>query len=322
MISQLIQEEKLNDAYTQIEQEMVPACYSLVEEYQQALYKEPIPIIPNTIDEIKEEAVEDVLFFCSTCSLDFPSLSYLKRHYITKKHQRALVMEQKGKKFNQKKKYVRKNEMKENDVEILNDSEELSPEEVELLEIFQRNQTEVESIDNFGYNFETEAVPNFDDFFMENNSTSCKPKPIETEEFLHKVPRQLFNYSDPEDDYELTSPKKIKIEEVPQPVEILPQPIAIQPVMGQQMIIQIPQKYFIIPQHQQKFNQSIQHQLNNILKAKNSDFKVPQPVKRTFQTMQAVQAQKPKVPTFVPQQQQPIRQHFLNVNHNQPQSPP
>ncbi|KAG5668087.1 hypothetical protein PVAND_016042 [Polypedilum vanderplanki] len=45
---------------------------------------------------------------CNTCSLDLPSMAYFKRHVTTKKHERARRMELRGRKVNQKKRYVRK----------------------------------------------------------------------------------------------------------------------------------------------------------------------------------------------------------------------
>ncbi|KAL7043444.1 hypothetical protein ACKWTF_001506 [Chironomus riparius] len=59
-----------------------------------------------------KNASGDIIYYCESCSLDFPSIAYLRRHQNTKKHQRALGMERRGKKVNQKRKYVRKNEVK------------------------------------------------------------------------------------------------------------------------------------------------------------------------------------------------------------------
>lgn len=57
--------------------------------------------------QIKIES-STAIYYCQTCSIDFPTIAYFERHQKTKKHQRALRMEQQGKKFYQKRSYVRK----------------------------------------------------------------------------------------------------------------------------------------------------------------------------------------------------------------------
>ncbi|KAL7013381.1 hypothetical protein ACKWTF_015363 [Chironomus riparius] len=88
-------------------------------------------IIEEVVDEVYEQPrnpnrkvreviqVESMPFFCDTCTLDFPSEAYLIRHKRTKKHERALNMETRGKKVNQKRKYVRKNSIKMQQVQVV-----------------------------------------------------------------------------------------------------------------------------------------------------------------------------------------------------------
>lgn len=70
--------------------------------------------------------ITEMPFLCVTCTLDFPSEAYLIRHFNTKKHQRALGMEQRGRKVNQKRKYVRKNSCKMQTVQTIEAYEEVS----------------------------------------------------------------------------------------------------------------------------------------------------------------------------------------------------
>lgn len=118
---------------------------------------EPIieEVYDNSYEVVEHEPVKRVAqlpYFCDTCTLDFPSEAYLTRHYNTKKHQRALGMEQRGRKVNQKRKYVRKNSIKMQPVEAF---EELSTDEVELLKII-KQEIKSESVKNFYENFDLE----------------------------------------------------------------------------------------------------------------------------------------------------------------------
>jgi hypothetical protein len=88
----------------------------IIEEVIEEVYEQP----RNPIRRVKEVIqVQNMPFFCDTCTLDFPSEAYLIRHKRTKKHERALNMETRGKKVNQKRKYVRKNSIKLQQVHVV-----------------------------------------------------------------------------------------------------------------------------------------------------------------------------------------------------------
>jgi len=100
--------------------------------------------------------IGDVIHYCGTCSLDFPSMAYLKRHQKTKKHQRALKMEQRGRKVNLKRRYVRRNEVRPENIQIRKDASsyinqgcqsitDLTSEEIALLHKFDNQMRQIES---------------------------------------------------------------------------------------------------------------------------------------------------------------------------------
>lgn len=185
----------------------------------------------------EKDQIDETLYFCSTCSLDFPSYSYLRRHRSTKTHQHALQMEQNGRKVYRKKIYVRKNKTVEKN---LHGSGKFLEEEMQFSDIFKRNQN------------------------SEEESTKTK-------EILDELSRELCNYRKLEEFLEFPEPKKVKIDNIQkvllQSHTEISQPITVQPVqITQPRIIKIPQKFFIIPKQQRKFCQSVQQQLKNIFK--------------------------------------------------------
>lgn len=148
---------------------------SLIEEVYEEVYEPP----RNPMRKVREVVqVASMPFFCGTCTLDFPSEAYLVRHYNTKKHKRALNMEERGKKVNQKRKYVRKNSCKMQQVQTVcaveNSQpfqvipnaqaveepqfevfEELSVDDIAFLEAFDQKDKNV-SMKNFYENFDLE----------------------------------------------------------------------------------------------------------------------------------------------------------------------
>ncbi|XP_070489951.1 putative zinc finger protein 840 [Chironomus tepperi] len=93
-----------------------PELQNLIEEYE--IFEDyeieddedvPLPQQHQYIEHNNES--DDAIYYCDACSLDFPSIAYLKRHQNTKKHHRAMRMQQRGKRVNQKKKYIRKDEI-------------------------------------------------------------------------------------------------------------------------------------------------------------------------------------------------------------------
>jgi len=132
---------------------------------------ENVKIHQQTSHLMQKSESGDAIYACTSCTLDFPSIAYLKRHQNTKKHQRALKMEQRGRKVNQKRKYVRKNGVKpanfqpakevsmltENlqvnhevtkrtdNIQDLNSITDLTPEEIELLSLIDDQVMKIES---------------------------------------------------------------------------------------------------------------------------------------------------------------------------------
>jgi len=68
-------------------------------------------VVTQTPDKVDDYQTSDP-YYCDICSIDFATIAYYNRHLKTNKHTRALNMARRGRKFNQKVKYVRKNPVK------------------------------------------------------------------------------------------------------------------------------------------------------------------------------------------------------------------
>ncbi|KAL7043435.1 hypothetical protein ACKWTF_001498 [Chironomus riparius] len=95
-------------------------------------------IYPQQNEHIEiKETTGKVIFYCELCSLDFPSIAYFKRHQNTKKHQRALRMEQQGKKVNQKKQYVRRNSVNTRTIQVKREVCQIKQEKMRIPDEYQ-----------------------------------------------------------------------------------------------------------------------------------------------------------------------------------------
>lgn len=118
------------------------------------------PAIPNNNEgmkfnqqrpQLKPKNKLNSIYVCTTCTIDFPSIAYLDRHQKTKKHLRALGMEERGQKINQKRSYVRKNNYQGNTIaqqviqEISHEITDLTLEEIQFLHKIDMELIKIES---------------------------------------------------------------------------------------------------------------------------------------------------------------------------------
>ncbi|XP_070489914.1 putative zinc finger protein 840 [Chironomus tepperi] len=119
--------------------------------------------LPQQHQAIEHNSNETGIYYCEPCSLDFPSIAYFKRHQNTKKHQRALKMQQRGKKVNQKKQYLRRNEVSQikqqsmtgnNQFQHTNSINNLTSDDQSRLNMIDSQDSKTDTAKNFYENFD------------------------------------------------------------------------------------------------------------------------------------------------------------------------